>query len=342
MTWSTSVRRLVGVTAALTLAGALAACGGSSNGGSGGDSGGSAAPTEKTPQHLTIGLPLQATTLTPIYLANAEKIWAKHNLDVEILTFNGDAELVKAVVSGDVDVAVASLTGALNLEQAGQDISVFYGGFDMPAFAWYATKDIKSVEDAKGATWGVSTLGSSTDFLTRYAVSTEGLDPDKDIKIIQGGGSGPRLAAMDAGQIQVNILTPPFNVLAEEKGYNKILDLKDLVDTYPNHVSYSVTSYLDEHEDIVKDYVDALSESMQLVKDDPDAAAAALAADNKITVEQASASIETWIDNLYPDGRMPSKEGMKAFWDMGIDGGMFTEVAPEKTWLDDRFIADAS
>ena len=299
--------------------------------------GGGAGGSSNTGDTITLGLPVEATTLTPMYLADTKNIWAQHGLSVTTVTFKGDAELTKAVLSGDVDVAIGSLTGPLTATEAGQDVKVFYGGFDMPAFAWYSIPSIRSVAEGKGHSWGVTTLGSSTDLLTRYAASTAGLNPDVDMKIIQGGASAPRLAAMQAGQLQVNVFAPPQTVYAEKAGYNKILDLADIVDSYPMHAAWG-TTFLDDNPERAKRFVDALRAAMQMTKDQPDAAAEAMAARMKISTEDARACLDGWIDKLYPDGRMSSPEAMDAFWKMGIEGKLFKARIPEPEWLDPRFL----
>jgi NitT/TauT family transport system substrate-binding protein len=300
----------------------------------GGCAGGSAGNTSNT---ITLGLPVEATTLAPVYLADDTNLWAQHGLTVKVVTFKGDAELAKAVLSGDVDVALGSLVGPLTVNAAGQQAKVFYGGFDMPAFTWYATKDIHSVKQAKGKTWGVTTLGSSTDLLTRYALAQSGLDPKKDAKIVQGGASAARLAAMKAGQLQVNIFTQPQTISAQKAGYNKILDLKDIVDTYPMHVAWSTPKFLAKHT-VAKEFIAGLSAGMKLTKAQPDEAAQSIATTNKIPLGDAKASLAQWIDQLYPDGRMPDATAMDAFWNMGIDGGVFKKRIPDSQWLDTEFL----
>ncbi|WP_433298540.1 ABC transporter substrate-binding protein [Pseudonocardia sp. CA-142604] len=312
---------------AAALAFALSACGGGS---------------ANTGNSITLGLPVEATTLASVYLADDKNMWAQHGLDVKVVTFKGDAELAKAVLSGDVDVAIGSLTGPLTAVEAGQDAKVFYGGFDMPAFAWFAIPEIHSVAEGKGRNWGVTTLGSSTDLLTRYAAAKAGLNPDTDIKIIQGGASAARLAAMQAGQLQANIFTEPQTVFAEKAGYNKILDLKDVVDTYPMHVAWGSSSFVDGNPDRAKRFVDTLSAAMQMTKDQPDVAAQAMAGAMKISLDDAKASMSEWIDKLYPDGRMPSAEAMDAFWNMGLQGKLFESRIPDEKWLDPRFLPAAS
>src|SRR5690606_6322587 len=130
--------------------------------------------------------------------------------------------------AGAVDVGVGALSEALVGVDTGQGVKVFYSGFNMTVFDWYAVPNIKSLADAKGARFGVTTFGSSTDFLTRYALTIHGIDPQKDVQIIQGGGSAPRLAAMEAGQLDVNIFATPEKFMAAERGFHKIMSQKEI------------------------------------------------------------------------------------------------------------------
>lgn len=300
------------------------------------------AGSSNTSNTITLGLPVEATTLAPVYLADDKNLWAQHGLTVKVITFKGDAELTKAVLSGDVDVAIGSLAGPLIADEAGQDTKVFYGGFDMTAFAWYAVPNIHNVAEGKAQRWGVTTLGSSTDLLTRYAAAKAGLNPDTDIKVIQGGGSAPRLAAMQAGQLQVNIFTQPYTVAAERAGYNKILDLRNVVDSYPMHAAWGKSSFVDDNPDRAKRFVDTVSSAMKMTKDQPDVAAPSVAKAVKISLDDAKSSIKEWIDQLYPDGRLPSAKAMDAFWEMGLRGKVFQSRIPDSQWLDTRFMPAVS
>jgi hypothetical protein len=55
------------------------------------------------------------------------------------------------------------------------------------------TPDIVTAQDLKGKTFGVSRFGSPTDFGLKKALAELGLDPNKDIRMIQAGG-GPEIA----------------------------------------------------------------------------------------------------------------------------------------------------
>src|SRR5262249_57148989 len=140
---------------------------------------------------------------------------------------------LKGGVAGSADVGVVSLAEVLSGISAGQPLKAFYGGFNVPAFEWFAVPSIHSLAEARGKRFGVTQYGSSTDFLTRYALASHGLDPAKDVQIVQGGDSPTRLAAMQAGQIDVNIFAAPDSFVAADRGHNRNLPPRHPAPGYP-------------------------------------------------------------------------------------------------------------
>src|SRR5215471_1094414 len=197
--------------------------------------------------HLKVAIISVTATYVPLYLAVDDGLFAKEGLQVELLPFRGGSDLIKAVVAGSADVGVVSLAEVASGIAAGQPLGGFYGGFNVPAFDWYAVKSIHSLAEARGKRFGVTQYGSSTDFLTRYALASNGLDPAKDVQIVQGGNSPTRLAAMQAGQIDVNIFAAPDSFVAAERGFHRILSQKELAPDYPYHVFGAMTSFIASH-----------------------------------------------------------------------------------------------
>jgi NitT/TauT family transport system substrate-binding protein len=202
--------------------------------------------------HLKVAIISVTATYVPLYLAVDDGLFAKEGLQVELLAFRGGSDLIKAVVSGSADVGVVSLAEVTSAIAAGQSMKAFYGGFNVPAFDWYAVPSIHSIAEAKGKRFGVTQYGSSTDFLTRYALASKGLDPARDVQIVQGGDSPTRLAAMQAGQIDVNIFAPPDTFVAAERGYTRILRQKDLAPDYPYHVFGAMETFITGHPNTLK------------------------------------------------------------------------------------------
>ena len=295
---------------------------------------------EKT--EVTIGLPVTTSTFLPIYLADQERLFKKEGLNIKIITFHGGSDLVRGMIAGAVDIGVTSLAGVSIGIAAGQPIKAFYGGFNMAVFEWYATKNIKSIKDAKGKRFGVTRIGSSTDFLTRYALKSRGIDPKHDVQIVQGGGSAARLAAMQSGQLDVNVFAAPEKFMAADLGYNLILRQRDIAPDYPYHVFFAAEHFLKNNPGTVRAVLRAFVEGVRLAKADKSLSTNVLIHRVGMAEKYAGRTYDDIIDHIYEDGRLPSAAGMKAFWNIGIEAGQYKKPWAKKKYLDPIFIESYS
>lgn len=286
---------------------------------------------------ITLGLPLTTSTFLPIYMAHQEGYFKDEGLNVKIVAFHGGTDLVRGMIAGAVDIGVTSLAGVTVGIKAGQPLRVFYGGFNMTVFDWYAVKGIKSMADTKGKRFGISRIGSSTDLLTRYALKISGVDP-KSVKIIQGGGSNPRLAAMDAGQLDVNIFAPPQKFIAADKGYNRIFRQADIAPDYPFHVFFSTQDFIKSHPNTIKALLRAVVRGIRKAKADKTLSEKVLIDQVGIGQKYAGRTYDDFIGNIYEDGRLPSDKGIKAFWNLGLMSGKYKSAWPKSRYLDPTYI----
>ncbi len=128
---------------------------------------------------ITIGLPLNTSTLLPIYVADAQGFFKEEGVNVKVVAFKGGTELVRGMVAGSVDIGVGAFSEALLGVESGQGVKIFYGGFNMAVFDWYSVPAIKTLEEAKGKRFGISTFGSSTDFPDPLCARHQGHQPEE-------------------------------------------------------------------------------------------------------------------------------------------------------------------
>jgi NitT/TauT family transport system substrate-binding protein len=296
-------------------------------------------PAQGKPEQttLTIGLPVTTSTLLPVYLAEEAGYFKQEGLNVKLVAFRGGSSMVMGLVADSVQVGVGALTGVLSGIVAGQDLNVFYGGFNMAIFDWYAVPKVKSFKDAAGTRIGVSTYGSSTDFLTRYALKLNGIDPKTGARIIQGGASAGRIAAMASGQLDINILAPPETFLAKDRGYNVILKQTDLAPDYPFHVFFATKSYIAKNPNTLRAVLRAVIRGMRLAKSDKQRAIKTLIARVGIDPKYADRTYDQITQQLYEDGRLPGDAGMNAFFDSGIEAGVYKERWPKDKYWNGQF-----
>jgi NitT/TauT family transport system substrate-binding protein len=284
--------------------------------------------------HLTIGLAAPGATYLPLYVGVDEGTYAKEGVQVDLLEFRGGSDLIKAVVSGSVDVGVVALAEITAGIDAGQPLKAFYAGFNIPDFDWYAVPSVRSLADAKGKRIGITQYGSSSDFITRYALAMNGIDPSRDVKIIQAGPPATRLAAMHAGQLDVSIFSTPEKFLAADRGYKLIYSQKQLADDYPFHMIFATESFLANNPNTVKALLRGHALAVRLAKQDKQKAEQSLIKHLQIDPKYVDRTYADVIDYIYEDGRLPSQKSLDIFFDMGIKTGRFKERWPlTKFWI---------
>src|SRR5262249_40039056 len=264
---------------------------------------------EKT--HLTIGLAVPGATYLPLYVAVDEGTFAKQGIQADVVEFRGGADVIRAAVSGSIDVGVVALAEITSGIDAGQPLKAFYAGFNIPDFDWYGVSSLNSLADAKGKRIGITQYGSSTDFITRYALTVNGLDPSKDVQIIQAGPPSTRLAAMQAGQLDISIFSTPEKFLAAERGYKLIYSQKQLSDDYPQHLFFATESFLASHPNSVKALLVGHTQAVRLAKQERQRAEQSLIKHLQIDPKYAERTYNDVIDHLYEDGRLPNERSLE-------------------------------
>jgi NitT/TauT family transport system substrate-binding protein len=284
--------------------------------------------------NLTIGLSVPGATYLPLYVAVDEGTFAKQGIQAELVEFRGGGDLIKALVSESVDIGVVALAEITSAIDAGQPLKAFYAGFNIPNFDWYAVPSITSLADAKGKRIGITQYGTSSDFITRYALTVNGLDPATDVQIIQAGPPATRLAAMQAGQLDISIFSTPEKFLAAERGYKLIFSQKQLSDDYPQHLFFAAESFIASHPNTVKALLRGHTQAVRLAKQDQKRAEQSLIKHLRLDPKYVARAYTDVIDYIHEDGRLPDAKSLDVFFDMGIKTGRYKERWPlDRFWI---------
>ena len=150
-------------------------------------------------------------------------IFKKHGLVLDIVYTQGAGETQQAVLSGSVDIGVATgIMGALSAFSKGAPIRIIgaetTGAGDL---YWYVKSDspIKTLKDSDGKSLAYSTNGSSTHgivtaFMKQY---------DLKAKPTATGGPSPTLTQVMSGQIDVGWSAPPFGLKQLDEGAIRVI-----------------------------------------------------------------------------------------------------------------------
>jgi NitT/TauT family transport system substrate-binding protein len=196
------------------------------------------------------------------YLTKEAGYFEKHGLFVDPVYVSSGTKVAQAVIAGEFPIALAGGT-VVNANLAGGDIAIFGGVVNVPSFYVVVHPSIKRPEDLKGKTIGITTFGSSTDFSIRYLIKKWGMEPDRDIRVLQMGGQPQIVAGMVAGAVQGGVLSSPSDFKAKKAGFQVLVDFKTVGLDYPTVSLVSTRSFIKKDPQTVRRFLMAYSEGAE-------------------------------------------------------------------------------
>src|SRR5689334_8982433 len=147
-------------------------------------------------------------------------------LDVQLLTEPSGATAENVLISGDVQGVVGFYDHTIDLQTKGKCITSVVQFADVPGevemVAAAKASAIRGPADFKGRKMGVTSPGSSTDFLTRYLATKGGLT-SADYTTVKAGAGQTFIAAIDNGGIDAGTTTDPTAAKLVSSGKAKVL-----------------------------------------------------------------------------------------------------------------------
>lgn len=160
-------------------------------------------------------------------------LFKKYGLSVDLVLIRSAATITAALIAGETPMIQLGGNGTIQAALQGADTVNVQTLVPIIPQSLVVTADIKSPEDLKGKRLGVSRFGALSDLVIRHYLRKFGLDPAKDVTIIQVGGIPELLAAMKAGAISGGSLSPPVLSAAKKAGFKELGDFESLDYKYP-------------------------------------------------------------------------------------------------------------
>jgi NitT/TauT family transport system substrate-binding protein len=195
-------------------------------------------------------------------------LYKKHGLDVELVFIQSSTMSVSTVVSGDIQVANTSGGAVASAMVGGAHLIMTACYINTLPYELVVQETVKSAEDLKGKSVGISRVGSASDVAARVLVKGLGLEPVKDVPIIQVGGPSERAAAFRTGRI-VGFPSPPGTIhLAKGMPHRILISTADFQKRFdfPYICSTTTKSYLATNRDTMRRLTMALIEATHFLK----------------------------------------------------------------------------
>jgi len=194
----------------------------------------------------------------------------------------------------------------------GADLVIIAGVINTLVFQLYTDKNISRPDQLKGKSVGVTRYGSATDFAIRYALEKYGLDPNKDVAVLQLGNQTAQLAALEAGRVQGAMLSMPTSLRAKKGGYPMLADLQMLGLEYQHTSIATNRALLKAKPELARDFLRAYIEGIHYAKthrkETIDVLAKYLRVDDKEVLEE---TYDTLVTMLMPEKPYPTIKGVQ-------------------------------
>lgn len=251
---------------------------------------------------------------------------------IEWVQFQGTAPMVQAMIAGALD---CSTQGVLSLAQGAaqanlqayiiaQHVGEKPGSFSV---YWAVKEDspIKTIADMKGKSVGTNVFGSGILGPMFLLLKKNGLDPEKDIKLVETGFP-PSEDAIRSGRVDVGVLNQPFAARAEAKGgLRKLFSLADQQQNIVHIMEVCRKDFVDKNPELAKHYVRDLTAGMGKALANRDETLKVVSEVIKAPVQVLDSYLLKPNDFAREPGAKPNFEGIQAMLDIYAETGMVNQ-----------------
>lgn len=243
----------------------------------------------------------------------------------------------EAVAAGEADLGFMADLPAIIAKSSGQPIEVIsnvaYGEKGLAVLV-KSDSEISSVAELKGKKVAYAT-GSYAQHLLAVLLDKEGLKLEDVESINLGAGDQP--AALASGEVDAIVIWEQYISQLTSDGTAKVLADGTGVKR-GNMITYILSDYADQNPEVVKAWIRALNRGNELLKNDPDKAAEAVAEDFGVTPELMRKIIDnfTYSTELTPDDIAE----ITAVKDFSLEAGIISEDVDISTFINTEYLDD--
>jgi ABC-type nitrate/sulfonate/bicarbonate transport system substrate-binding protein len=164
-------------------------------------------------------------TMAPHWVGVEKGLFRKHGLDPRVLQTRSGPIMMATLASGGAPLVWAAPSSALSATVGGMKLVCFAVGSNKMPRELVVRKGIDSIEDLRGKTFGVQSIGGGFWLSTMVALDGLGLDPEKyklNMRVI--GDTTTVTQALTSGNVDAAVLPYSFADMAKRAGARSLAD----------------------------------------------------------------------------------------------------------------------
>lgn len=295
----------------------------------------------QTLKKIRLGSSSTNVSFLALYTAVHRGFFKDEGLDLEIVFMPANLAST-AVLNGDVDYNGA-VTGTIGAAVQGRPMKVMLFTVAKPLLFLVGQKNIKDVKQLKGKKIAGSSPGGSATLLANQALRQIGLEPGKDVSVLQMSGSAAsRYAVLESGVVEASLLSVPENIIAIEKGYNELLFLGDVIE-FPQNGFGASEKKIRENPDEIYRMVRATLRGLQFIwdKNNSEAVTNVLMKQWKVSDRRMAAEMSRQVGRVLTKDAYVKPESVQVLIDLARESAKVTKPVTVADVVDYSFLDKA-
>src|SRR4029453_8773336 len=188
-------------------------------------------------ESVIIAYPTTSSQFTPLWFTRDAGLYEKYGLDGKLVFIQGGSVLLQAMLAGQAQAAQNGGAETVTAILRGGDARMLGVTAKIFPYSLIAAKNIKSAKDLVGSRLAINRVGDVSAYGSQLALRKLGLNPDKDVTMLQVGGSPQRLAALQSGSVQAAAMDFMSGLRLAQPGFFVAVALKFTLPFFSPRVS---------------------------------------------------------------------------------------------------------
>jgi ABC-type nitrate/sulfonate/bicarbonate transport system substrate-binding protein len=160
----------------------------------------------------------------PIWIAQHRGLFEAEGLDVAIELYEGVDEVTHRIRDGRAQLGYGITEHVVLDSEAGGFLEIVGGNVNKLPFSFVTGKNIRTVEDLRGKTVGVSSIEAGSSSLVMKLLSARGLEYPRDYAMRAVGPILARWELLQSGEIDAGLQGAPLNYMAIDQGFPSLCE----------------------------------------------------------------------------------------------------------------------
>jgi NitT/TauT family transport system substrate-binding protein len=252
--------------------------------------------------------------MAPIWVAADAGLFTKHGVNVD-LKYLAATSAVQAMLGGGEEVGLVGNQG-IDAKLEGAELVYVASGVPTFVFQLYARPEIKTIADLKGKVVAVTQPAASTDYAMRMVLRKNGLDPDKDVKILYAQDITNVVNTVITGNAAAGINSHPNALKLKAAGMKTLIDITELKIPFLFTGMLSSPKVVREKNDALTRFLRAYIEAMAVIRRDKETTIKSMGKFLKTSDHDALESTYEEYKNVFPTTPLMTAAEIQAVLDV--------------------------